>query len=161
MQGLPGTASNTGATGPTGASAIVSYADFYALMPGDNATTVGVGEDVEFPQNGPSFGTDIVRVDATNFTLVPIGTYQVLFQVSVAEAGQLVVSVNNLQLTYTTVGRAAGTSQLVGMCIVRTTTMNNNLAIRNPAGNPTALTITPSAGGASAVSAHLVITRLN
>jgi len=34
------------------------------------------------------------------------------------------------------------------------------LTVRNPAGNATALTITPSAGGTRAVSAHLVIMQL-
>lgn len=32
---------------------------------------------------------------------------------------------------------------------------------RNPAGNPAALTITPSDGGTNPVAAHLVITKLN
>ena len=94
-------------------------------------------------------------------TIVSIGAYQILFQVSVDEAGQLVVTLNNLPQTYTTVGRATGTSQLVGMCLVKTLTINNILTIRNPAGNSTALTITPLAGGAGSVSCHLVITRLN
>jgi len=71
------------------------------------------------------------------------------------------VTLNNIQLTYTTVGRATGSSQLVGMCLINTTTINNILTIRNPAGNSTALTITPLAGGAESVSSHLVIIRLN
>ena len=45
----------TGATGPTGeAGGVLNYADFYALMPPDNAATVAPGTDVSFPQDGPN-----------------------------------------------------------------------------------------------------------
>ena len=65
---------------------------------------------------------------------------------------------NDTPLAYTVVGRATGTSQLVGMSFV--TTVNSTISIMNPPGNSTALTITPNAGGASAVSATLTITRM-
>ena len=129
-------------------------------MPGDNSATVAVGADVEFPSDGPFLGADIARTGPSSFSLVAIGTYHIEFQVSVNEPGQLVVSLNNLQQTYTTVGRATGTSQLVGVCLIKTLTANSILTIRNPAGNSTALTITPDAGGAGSVSAHLVIMKL-
>ena len=85
--------------------------------------------------------------------------YQVLFQVSVTEPGQLVVTLNTIELAYTVVGRATGTSQIVGICLVQTTTSNSSLTINNPTGNTPALTITPVAGGTHPVSAHLTITR--
>jgi hypothetical protein len=129
-------------------------------MPPDNSATVAPGTDVDFPQNGPNSGTDIVRATADSFTLSAIGTYQVLFQVSVSEAGQLILTVNGADLAYTVVGRATGTSQIVGMALVQTSVVNSILTVRNPAGNSTALTITPLAGGTRPVSAHLVITRL-
>jgi len=163
-QGLDGSATNTGSTGTTGPSgynADLSYADFYALMPGDNSATIALGADVEFPSDGPALGADILRIGPSSFNLVSVGTYQVLFQVSVNEAGQLVVSLNNLEKTYTVVGRATGTSQIIGLCFVRTLVANTVLTIRNPAGNAAALTLTPFAGGASSVSAHLLITRLS
>ena len=129
-------------------------------MPADNAATVAPGTDVDFPQDGPTSGTDIVRTGADSFNLSAIGTYQVLFQVSVTEAGQLILTLNGADLAYTVVGRATGTSQIVGMALVQTTVINSILTVRNPAGNSTALTITPLAGGTRPVSAHLVITRL-
>jgi hypothetical protein len=44
----------TGAAGVTGASGgVLSYADFYALMPPNHAATVAIGGDVDFPQDGP------------------------------------------------------------------------------------------------------------
>jgi hypothetical protein len=129
-------------------------------MPGDNAATVGPGTDVDFPQDGPTSGTAITRLGPDSFNLAAIGTYQVMFQVSVGEAGQLILTLNGADLAYTVVGRATGTSQIVGMALVQTGVINSILTVRNPAGNSTALTITPLAGGTRPVSAHLVITRI-
>ena len=150
-----------GPMGPVGPSFALSFGNYYSLMPGDNSSTIAVGGDVEFPNDGPFLGSDIVRNGPSSFKLVSIGTYQILFQVSITEPGQLVVSLNNIQQTYTTVGRATGTSQIVGMCLIQTLTVNDILTIRNPFENSTALTITPIAGGAVSVSAHLIITRIN
>jgi hypothetical protein len=92
--------------------------------------------------------------------LAAIGIYEVTFQVSVAEAGQLVIVLNGAQILYTVVGRATGTSQIVGMALIKTVAINSILSIHNPTGNSPALTITPSAGGTHSVSAHLIIKRL-
>ncbi|MEH7744628.1 collagen-like protein, partial [Neobacillus drentensis] len=148
--------------GPQGpAGGVLAFADFYALMPPNNSATVASGTDVDFPQNGPiSAGGLISRTGADTFNLAGIGTYQVLFQVSVDEAGQLVLTLNGIEQPYTVVGRATGTSQIVGMALIQTTAINTILTVRNPADNTTALTITPNAGGNEPVSAHLVITRL-
>ena len=138
----------------------MNYADFFALMPPDNAATVSPGTDVSFPQDGPNSGAGIARSGPSSFTLAAIGTYQVLFQVSVTEAGQLILTLNGADLAYTVVGRATGTSQIVGMAIVETTSINSILTVRNPEGTAAALTITPLAGGTRPVSAHLVITQI-
>ena len=159
--GPQGPAGETGAQGPQGLpGGVLSFADFYALMPPDNSATVAPGTDVSFPQNGPIANTSIGRLGPSSFNLGPIGTYQVLFEVSVTEAGQLILTLNDQDLEYTVVGRATGASQIVGMAIVTTTTVNSVLTVRNPAGNAAALTITPLAGGARPVSAHLVITQI-
>ncbi|WP_277996791.1 collagen-like protein [Bacillus thuringiensis] len=163
--GLQGSTGATGLQGPTGATGgVLDFADFYALMPPDNAATVAVGGDVDFPRDGPFNGLGIARTGADTFNLSVIGTYQVLFQVSVSEAGQLVLTLDSgagaVELTYTVVGRATGTSQIVGMALVQTSVINSILTVRNPASESTALTITPLAGGTESVSAHLVITRL-
>ena len=165
--GPQGPQGETGATGPQGpqgetgpAGGVLNYADFYALMPPDNASTVAPGTDVSFPEDGSNSGTDISRSSASSFTLGPIGTYQILFQVSVDEAGQLMLTLNGAEQPYTVAGRATGTSQIVGMAIVTTTSENSTLTVRNPTGNAAALTITPLAGGTQPVSAHLVITQI-
>lgn len=163
--GPAGAAGPTGATGATGAAGgVLDFADFYALMPPDNAATVAAGGDVDFPQDGP-FGTGvIVRTGADTFLLPDIGVYQVFFQVSVSEAGQLVLTLDSgagaIELAYTVVGRATGTSQIIGMALVQTSAANSILTVRNPASESTALTITPLAGGTESVSAHLVIIRI-
>ena len=159
--GPQGPIGETGPAGPQGpAGGVLSYADFYALMPSDNPATIAPGTDVSFPQDGPASGADIARSGPDAFTLTQIGVYQVLFQVSVTEAGQLILTLNDEDLPYTVAGRATGTSQIVGMAIVETTAVDSVLTVRNPDGTAEALTITPLAGGTRPVSAHLVITRL-
>lgn len=160
-QGPIGETGPAGPQGPSGApGGVLGYADFYALMPPDNSATVAPGTDVSFPQNGPILNTNIGRLSSSSFNLGPVGSYQVLFQLSVTEAGQLVLTLNGQELDYTVVGRATGTSEIVGMAIVSTTTVDSVLTVRNPAENAEALTITPLAGGTRPVSAHLVITQI-
>ena len=162
--GPQGPQGEVGPQGPQGEQGlpggVLSYANFYALMPPDNAATVAPGTDVSFPQNGPIANTNIGRLDGSSFLLGPIGTYQVLFAVSVTEAGQLLLTLNGAELPYTTVGRATGAEQIIGMAIVTTETENSVLTVRNPADNAAALTVTPLAGGTRPVSAQLVITQL-
>ena len=159
--GPQGPIGETGPIGPQGpAGGVLGFADFFALMPPDNAATVAPGTDVSFPQDGPNSGSGIARSGPDSFNLAEIGTYQVLFQVSVTEAGQLILTLNGEDLAYTVAGRATGTSQIVGMAIVETTVINSVLTVRNPEGTAEALTITPLAGGTRPVSAHLVITRI-
>ena len=72
----------------------------------------------------------------------------------------MILTLNGADLAYTVVGRAAGTTQIIGMAIITTTSINSILTVRNPAGNSTALTITPLTGGTRPVSAYLVITQI-
>ena len=166
LQGIPGTAGTNGTNGApgtpgtNGTTGPIAFADFYALMPPDNATTVAPTTDVAFPRNGPTSGGAIARINATQFNLANVGTYQIMFQVSVDEAGQLDLTLNGTEQAYTVVGRATGTSQIVEICLLTTTNPNSTITVRNPTGDSVALTITPVAGGASLVSAHLVITQI-
>jgi len=128
-------------------------------MPPDNAATVAPDTAVQFPQNGPTSGT-IARTGPGTFNLPNIGTYEVAWQVSVTEAGQLELYLNGAQLPATVAGRATGTSQISGDTLITTSVVNSILEVRNPVGNSTALTITPLAGGTHPVSATLVIKRL-
>ena len=102
----------------------------------------------------------IARTGLSTFNLSAIGTYRIWFQVSVDEAGQLILTLNGADLAYTVVGRSAGTSQIVEMAVVTTTVVNSLLTVRNPAGSALALTVSPLAGGTRPVSAHLIITQV-
>lgn len=161
--GVAGTAGFTGATGATGTGLLTTFGNFYALMPGDNPATVAAGAAVEFPENGPATA-GVTRASASTFTLVAIGTYEISWQVSVTEAGQLDLWLDSgagaVELAQTVVGRATGTSQIVGSTLITTTVTNSVLSVRNPSGNSPALTITPVAGGTHAVSATLTIKQL-
>ncbi|MBQ7340071.1 MAG: collagen-like protein [Clostridia bacterium] len=157
-QGPQGIQGEVGPAGPAGS--VLGYADFFALMPPDNSSTIGAGANVSFPQDGPNSNTSISRLSDSSFNLESIGVYQITFQVSVTEAGQLIITLNGEDIPSSVVGRATGTSQIVGMAIIETTEINSVLTIQNPTGSTTALTITPLAGGTRSVSAHLIITQL-
>jgi hypothetical protein len=165
--GAPGAAGTNGApgiAGPAGpAGGISNFADFYALMPPDNSSTVGIGVAVEFPETASST-PGITRLSNSQFQLGNIGAYLVMFQVSIDEAGQLVLGLDTstgaTEVAYTVVGRATGTSQIMGIAVVFTTTIDEVLTVRNPLGEPAALTITPKAGGKDPVSAHLLIMQI-
>jgi hypothetical protein len=141
----------------------MAFGYFYALMPGDNSATVAVGAAVEFPQDGPQ-GGGIIRSTTSIFTLPAIGTYEVFWQVSIAEAGQLILGLDSVlgatEQAYSVAGRAALTSQITNHVLVVTTAAPSYLTVRNPLGNAAALTVTPFAGGANAVSATLLIKQI-
>jgi hypothetical protein len=141
-------------------SGIMSFADFYALMPGDNSATIAQGTAVSFPSAGPISGSDITALSATQFQLSSVGTYNVIWQVSISEAGQLVLEINGTEILSTVVGRATGTSQITGSRLITTSAANSILRVVNPLGNPIALTVTTTAGGSRSVSASLVIMRI-
>jgi hypothetical protein len=148
-----------GPKGPAGPSGSGEFGEFFALMPPDNAATVAPGTAVSFPQNGPA-SASITRLSVSTFQLGAASTYRVSFVVSVTEAGQLELTLNGAALAYTVVGRATGTSEIVGESLVSAATPNAVLAVVNPAGSSTALTITPVAGGTAPVSASLVIQKI-
>ena len=171
--GPQGPAGATGATGPQGSigpqgaqgpqgepGTVLAYGDFYALMPPNNAEPIAFGEDVAFPQDGPNSGSGISRISDTTFNLADAGTYLVQFVITAAEAGQLILTLNDTDLPYTVVGRDATNTQIIGTALVTTTEANSVLTVRNPEGTVPPLTLTPNAGGSRPVSAHLVILQL-
>ena len=174
-QGAQGPIGPTGATGATGAQGpqgetgpqgprglpggVLSYADFYALMPTDNATPITPGSDVAFPQNGIIANTNIGRTSDTEFLLNAAGTYLIMWNATVAEAGQLTLTVNDVEYPSTVVGNGAADGEIVGFTIINTTG-GATITVRNPVVNATNLTLTPNAGGTAPVSAHLTIVQL-
>jgi hypothetical protein len=178
--GIPGTAGPAGAPGIAGAAGsqgiqgvpgipgapgILDFSDFYALMPTDNPSPVAPGSAVDFPENGSTNGT-IIRLSPSSFSLPTVGSYLIEFQVSVNSApppSQLMLSLNGVPITNSVVGRDTGTSQIVGISTVTTTTVNSVLEVINPPTNLYAIDIPPWAGSvndSTPVSAHLVIIRI-
>jgi BclA C-terminal domain len=159
--GPPGPVGAIGPTGPTGPAGTSNFAEFDALMPPDNAATIPAGGPVSFPEDGSTSGT-IARLgpSPSTFVLPGVGTYRVSFQVSVLESGQLELELNGVPVATSVVGRATGTTQLVGDSLVTTTTADETLQIINPTAAPNALTLGPRAGGADPVGASLVIEQL-
>lgn len=161
-QGVIGLTGATGTTGATGSSGLLAFGYFYALMPGDNAATTAVGAAVSIPQDGAASG--ITRFSPTEFTLPAIGVYEVTWQVSVSEAGQLILGLDSgagvVEQAHTVAGRAALTSQITNHVLLATTATNSRLSVRNASGNAAALTITTSAGGTHSVSASLLIKQI-
>lgn len=143
-------------------SFVETFVEFYALMPSNNTATIAAGSPISFPQDGPTSGT-IIRSSVTptsEFIIPDVGTYSISWQVSIAEAGQLVLMVNGVEDPGTVVGRATGTSQIIGNTLLTTSTVNTRISLNNPTGNPVALTVSPIAGGTKAVSASIIIKRL-
>ena len=65
-------------------------------------------------------GTGIIRNSASLFTLVNVGTYLVMFQVSVKEAGQLELTLNGNEIAYTVSGRETTSSLISNFAIITT-----------------------------------------
>ena len=128
-------------------------------MPTDNPDPIAPGAAVAFPQSGVTSGS-ILQSSDTEFALTEVGTYLITFTATTAEAGQLVLTLNNAEIPYTVTGRDATTSQITGTALITTTQATDLLSVRNPATNTGALTLTPSAGGEQPVSAHLIILQI-
>ena len=162
-QGPAGTAGIDGAQGPVGppgATGSSVFAEFYGLSP-DYAARVAKGTDVPFHRTAVS-STGITPTDSgqTQFTLANRATYRVSFVVPVDEAGQLVLTINGAEQPYTVVGRATGSTQIVGEALVSSTAANSIISVRNPASAFTDLTISSFTGGLAPASATLIIQQL-
>ena len=135
----------------------VNYQDFVAQMPPDNAATIPSFGAISFPFATISNST-ITPTSPSVFILPDIATYEINFQVSVSESAQLGIILNGVGISGLTVGRSTGNSQIVGVFLITTTSVNTSLSIINTGGP---ITLTQNAGGFFAVSAHLIIKKLN
>jgi hypothetical protein len=137
--------------------AAVNFADFYALMPGDNISSVPIGGAIAFPRT--DIPNSIIIAGINQFILPDAATYEISFQVSVSEPTQLGISLNGFLVPASVVGRATGTTQLTGLSLITTTLPYTSLNIVNT--GYAAITLPPMAGGINPVSAHLIIKKLN
>jgi hypothetical protein len=92
-----------------------------------------------------------------NFFVVPAtGTYRVTFQVTVNEPGSVELDLNGVPLPYTSVGRATGTTQIVGTDLV-TASAGDSLSLIASPGNVVALTVPPFSSGTNPSVTTIVI----
>jgi hypothetical protein len=156
--GTPGVQGDPGIQGPAGPAGSFQYAEFYAVMPSDNAATVASGTALLFPQDGPNSGL-ISRGSSSTFVLTTVGTYRVAFSASITEAGQLQLALNNVGIAYAAFGRATGTSLIAGEAFITTTSASAVLSVKNASAG--VVTLTPLAGGPVPVTAYLIIQKLS
>lgn len=160
-QGPQGPIGATGAQGPQGLpGGVLGFAEFYALMPTDNPDAITPGGDIAFPQNGATSNGGIIRISPTQISLTPVGTYLVIWNATVAEAAQLVLTMNGTELAYTAVGKGTANGEIVGFTLLTTTATGAILTVRNPTSNTTDVTLTQSAGGTLPTSARLTIVQV-
>lgn len=141
----------------------IDFADFYALMPPDNKLSIPGGGDISFPKDGPSgIAGNISRKNDHEFNLHQIGVYEVYFNLSVNEACKLVLTLDSgngaKELEYTMVERKIN-SQATGIALVKTTTANSILSLRNSSEN-NPITLASYAGGNLPVAANLIIKQI-
>ena len=157
--GEPGPA---GATGPRGASGgLLSYGEFYSLIPEDNGVTVPAGGDIPFPRNGVIANTDIGRVSSTEILLSVPGVYFVTFRVNVANSGQVLLTLNGAPQSGTVAGTGQNDSVLFGTALLNVTASGTLLTLRNPVENNSTLTLASAPGGTLPVANLLTILRLS
>ena len=160
--GATGSSGPTGSTGATGASGTtIAFAFFYGNSPPDYAATIAADSALDFPNTGSTSGPTITRLSVGQFNLSEIGSYEVFWQASVTEPGQLMLRINNIIQSQTVSSRSTGTSLIINDVIITTTVINSILEVINPPGNTPALTITPSDGQLThAPATSLVIKKL-
>ena len=129
-------------------------------MPSDNPDPIAPGDSVAFPNDAPGIATVVTRQSDTEFVLNAVGTYLVFFSAAVAEAAQLVITLNGAEIPYTVVGRDSLGSQIVGTSIINTTVTDTVLTIDNPTQAAANLTLSDVTGSTLPNSAQLVILRL-
>lgn len=154
QDGLDGDTGPIGPQGPMGPAGTTVAAQFYALMPNDNAFTVASNTDVEFPHAGPSTAGGLIVGSGGYFILVGTGVYQITYRVPATEAGQLAVTRNGVVVDYTVAGRATGTTTISSTVLIDGQA-GDIITIRNV--GFVALTITPFAGGIEPSAATLLI----
>ena len=148
-----------GVDGANGTSGVVDFAEFYALMPPNNNLAIGSGVDVNFNTAGPAkSGTDILQFLSFNFVINAAGIYEVAYFVAVNESTQFVLCFDGNPDPTLVTGRASTNNYVMARHLIQITTPGVIVSVRNA--GPSSVTITPDAGGASPVSAHITFVRL-
>ena len=160
-QGPIGPVGPRGLTGPQGVpGGVLGFANFYASMPDDDSSIISIGSDVKFPKDGITSGDSITRINETSFKLSNIGTYLIIFNVNVTEAGKLVLTLNDSELEHSSAYKDTWTAPIIGFVLVTTPEKDCTLTVRNPVDSTTSLSTTKLNNISKATSAHLIIIQL-
>lgn len=122
-----------------------TFSSFFGMSNADYPGTIAIGAPLDFPNAGPTSGAAPTRTGPGAFLINLSGVYEVNFQGSFDEPGQLALFIGVGALARTRVGRATGTSQIAGSFHVQLT-LGAVVSIVNDA-SPAALTVTPLPGG--------------
>ena len=130
----------------------------------DNPEPIEPGYAISFPSPDVNpYGT-IQRItgSSTQFSLPPDSVFEITFQVTVQNTGELVVVLNGNELLMTVVGKS-GNGAIVGMSIVATPSgSTSTLSINNPSSAVSGGLKIDSATGAltKPLSCHLIIKQI-
>jgi hypothetical protein len=131
----------------------------------DNPNDIGPGESVNFPSPSVNPFGIIQRKEGTSpneFVLPPDCIFEITFQVTTNNTGELLVVLNGNELIQTVVGKSGG-GTIVGMSIITTPSGNESiLSINNPVGSPSGgLKIDESSGSlVHPLTCHLIIKKI-
>jgi hypothetical protein len=157
----------TGAKGDTGPGFYPNFADFYGQMSSsgvnDNPDAINPGDAISFPSPAINpFGIQRYGTSTTEFVLPPDSIFEIIFQVTIQNTGELVVVLNGNELIETVVGKSGG-GVVVGTCIIFTpSSINSVISINNPStANAGGIKVDePSGALTQPLSCHLIIKKL-
>jgi hypothetical protein len=129
----------------------------------DNPGPILPGLAVSFPSPliNP-FGIQRNGLSTSEFILPPNCVYEITFQVTIQNTGELVVVLNGVELIHSVVGHSGG-GAVVGMCIIVTPpVINSVISIKNPSTAVAGGVKIDEASGAltQPLSCHLIIKKL-
>jgi hypothetical protein len=113
---------------------IIKVANFYSSTTYCNNSQISEGNAIEFPQNGPNNST-ITRVSNSIFKIKDTSLYEIIFQINIRQAGQLIIVMNGFQLAHTLIDQDYS-GQNIGIFIISANS-GDELSINNPLGAPT------------------------
>jgi hypothetical protein len=129
----------------------------------DNPDPIEPGYAISFPSPSINpFGIQRYGTSTTEFVLPPDSIFEIIFQVTLQNTGELVVVLNGNELIETVVGSSGG-GAVVGTCIIFTPSSTNSIiSINNPSTAVTGGIKVDEASGAltQPLSCHLIIKKL-
>ena len=131
----------------------------------DNPDPIEAGESIKFPSPAINPYGSIQRLSgssASEFVLPAKGVFEITYEVTIQNTGELVIVLNGTELSMTVVGKSGG-GQIIGMAIISTPVgVPSVLSINNPSTAVAGGLKVDEATGAltQPLSCHLIIKQL-